>query len=127
MFFFDLWIFIFIRLTQKFRTNKKTRMLVKVKLMSLFFLLLFLSITSTLKEAKGSYMSNGDHEQLLINKLMKFYIKKQKPAGKVQIKFNMILNQIINVKVKDQEILIDAFIDHEFIDNRMSWSMILYN
>jgi hypothetical protein len=61
-------------------------------------------------------------EQLLIEKLFRNYNKKVRPPGTIQIKFALNLNQIVNLIEKDQIIVLNAFIDHEWTDERLSWS-----
>ena len=64
---------------------------------------------------------NVGKEQELIKKLLKNYSKKQKPSGTVQIKFALNLNQVVNVRAKDQIFTLNVFVDHEWIDPRLSW------
>lgn len=66
-------------------------------------------------------------EQLLIQNLMKNYNKKLRPPETIQIKFAFNLNQIINLVEKEQIILLNAFIDHEWVDSRLKWSPEDYN
>ena len=61
-------------------------------------------------------------EQELIWKLMKNYSKKQKPTGTVHIKFALNLNQVVNVRAKDQIFTLNVFVDHEWIDSRLIWN-----
>ena len=70
---------------------------------------------------------NPDIEQTLLNKLFKNYNKKMKPSGTVEIKFALNLNQIINLVEKDQIIILNVFLDHEWIDNRLSWNPAEFN
>lgn len=60
-------------------------------------------------------------EQQLIDNLLKDYNKKLRPSGTVQIKFALNLNQIIKLVEKDQIFMLNVFIDHEWIDNRLTW------
>ncbi len=64
---------------------------------------------------------NEGMEQELIKKLLKNYSKKQKPSGTVQIKFALNLNQVVSVRAKDQIFILNVFVDHEWIDPRLSW------
>lgn len=64
-------------------------------------------------------------EQALIKKLLNGYSKKQKPHGTVQIKFALNLNQVVNVRAKDQIFTLNVFIDHEWVDNRLIWGKII--
>lgn len=69
-----------------------------------------------------NHLTNNDLEQVLIAKLLKSYMKNQKPAGTVEIKFALNLNQIVMVKAKDQVFMLNTFLDHEWTDPRLSWS-----
>lgn len=60
-------------------------------------------------------------EQRLIERLFKSYNRKLRPPGAVQVKFALNLNQIVNLNQKDQIMVLNAFIDHEWIDSRLSW------
>ena len=64
---------------------------------------------------------NLGKEQELIEKLLKNYNKKLRPSGTLNVKFALNLNQIINLIEKDQIIVLNAFIDHEWVDKRLSW------
>ncbi len=68
-----------------------------------------------------SHLNSGEKEQALIHKLLKNYSKKQKPAGTVEVKFALNLNQIVSVKAKDQVFMLNVFLDHEWVDSRLSW------
>ncbi len=65
---------------------------------------------------------NVSDEEKLIDTLLKGYNKKLRPSGTVQIKFALNLNQIIKLVEKDQIFMLNVFIDHEWIDNRLKWS-----
>jgi hypothetical protein len=60
-------------------------------------------------------------EQKLIENLFKNYNKYLRPPGTVQVKFALNLNQIIYLLEKEQIIVLNAFIDHEWTDTRLSW------
>lgn len=68
--------------------------------------------------------NNEKEEQQLIEKLLKNYNKKLRPPGATQVKFALNLNQLITLIEKDQIIVINAFIDHEWVDKRLIWSKI---
>ncbi len=63
-------------------------------------------------------------EQNLIESLFKNYNKYLRPPGTVQVRFALNLNQIIYLLEKEQIIVLNAFIDHEWTDTRLSWSKI---
>ena len=62
-------------------------------------------------------------EQKLIEKLLKNYNKKFRPPGTIEVKFAVNLNQIVNLLEKDQIIVLNAFVDHEWQDQRLVWGM----
>lgn len=88
-----------------------------------FFLLY--SIVSPVHAAKT--FSIEEQERTLTEKLFNSYNKKQKPDGSLQIKFALNLNQIVSVKSKDQVLMLNCFLDHEWIDNRLIWGKIKYS
>jgi hypothetical protein len=98
------------------------------KIVLLIFIVLFVGekqcglqtmTASALNNAPNKYENNA--EQLLIERLFKNYNRKLRPPGTVQVKFALNLNQIVNLNQKDQIIVLNAFIDHEWIDPRLSW------
>lgn len=95
--------------------------------MELIYYLSSLFFVVSLASAFGNTTFNNetiaavDLEQALIDKLFKNYNKKLRPAGTVEVKFSLNLNQIINLIEKDQIIVLNVFIDHEWIDNRLKW------
>lgn len=95
--------------------------------MELIYYLSSLFFVVSLASAFGNTKFNNetiaavDVEQALIDKLFKNYNKKLRPAGTVEVKFSLNLNQIINLIEKDQIIILNVFIDHEWIDNRLKW------
>ena len=57
-----------------------------------------------------------DSERDLLDKLFKNYDKKLKPSNSVEIKFSLNLNQIISLIEQEQIIVLNVYIDHEWID-----------
>ena len=57
----------------------------------------------------------------LVEKLLSNYNKSLKPAGQVNIKFALNLNQINRVRSKDQVFELNTFVDHEWVDPRLRW------
>ena len=93
-----------------------------------FFCCVYVFLSICMNEVKVQctelyHMSVGEREQALISKLLKNYSKKQKPTGTTEVKFALNLNQIIAVKAKDQVFMLNAFLDHEWVDSRLSWGI----
>jgi len=44
----------------------------------------------------------------------------------MEIKFALNLRQILKVRAKDQVFELNAFLDHEWIDPRLSWGNLFY-
>ncbi len=59
-------------------------------------------------------VGSANFEQKLMEKLLQNYNKKMRPSGTIQVKFALNLNQVISLIEKDQIIVINAFIDHEW-------------
>ena len=60
-------------------------------------------------------------EKLLINNLLNTYDKTIRPSDLVEIKFSLYLNQIITIIEQQQILVINVFLDHEWIDPRLAW------
>jgi hypothetical protein len=60
--------------------------------------------------------TNYHFEEKLIENLFKNYNKKIRAPNSIQVNFAFNLNQIINLVEKDQIVLLNAFIDHAWID-----------
>lgn len=97
-------------------------MIIKLeKLLNIFYY----SCLTWLVVKSYSTSRKSEEEKFLIDKLLKNYNKNQKPPGTVSIKFALNLNQIVNVKSKEQIFKLNVFMDHEWIDRRISWSRYL--
>lgn len=86
------------------------------------FILIYLDISAQSNNDYREDIINLDKEQELIDKLLKKYDKKSRPSGTLNVKFALNLNQIINLIEKDQIMILNAFIDHEWTDKRLTWS-----
>ena len=71
--------------------------------------------------AEYDELIRSKEEQLLIEKLLKNYNKQLRPPGGIQVKFALNLYHIIRLIEKDQIMVINAFIDHEWTDKRLVW------
>ena len=90
------------------------------KSLSICFLLFFMLYQSL--HANNEEINRSKEEQLLIEKLLKNYNKQLRPPGGIQVKFALNLYHIIRLIEKDQIMVINAFIDHEWTDKRLVWS-----
>lgn len=91
-----------------------------ILLLTFFYLLNNIFLCESVNE-----LTEEEKEQALIRKILKNYSKKQKPSGTVSIKFALNLNQIVNIKAKDQVFMLNVFLDHEWVDDRLSWGKIV--
>ena len=84
-------------------------------LIILFILKLFI------KNANTSYNRTGivESEARLLKSIFNNYNKKLRPADTVEIKFSLYLNQIITLIEQEQIIVLNVFLDHEWIDGRI--------
>ena len=82
--------------------------------------LIALYINIKIVESFGN--SGVQHERKLINFLLKNYDKNIRPTYSLEIKFSLHLNQIITLLEQEQTIVLNAFLDHEWIDPRLSWN-----
>ena len=91
---------------------------------TLKIVLIFLSVVSVRSVSETRHELNigyVDREQALIENLLKNYNKKLRPSGTVEVKFALNLNQIIKLIEKEQIFMLNVFVDHEWVDNRLSW------
>ena len=75
----------------------------------------------------NTFSQTPEMEQDLLNSLFKTYNKKLKPTGTIEVKFALNLNQLVNLIEKEQIIILNVFLDHEWIDNRLIWNPAEYN
>lgn len=66
-------------------------------------------------------------ERLLFKHLFKDYDKNLRPSDTVNIKFALNLNQIITIIEQEQILVLNVFLDHEWIDERLKWDPLSYN
>ena len=95
--------------------------LIKMKIFSIIYCLLNILIIIS------AYKNIIDAEKELIKKIFKDYDKKLRPSDKVEIKFSLYLNQIISLIEQEQILVINAFLDHEWTDPRLSWNQTEFN
>lgn len=55
-------------------------------------------------------------EAKLVKKIFENYNKRLRPSDTVEIKFSLYLNQIITLIEQEQIIVLNVFLDHEWID-----------
>lgn len=86
----------------------------------LAFILCLVQSNSTRKcnERKAKSKSKPD----LFKKLFKNYNKETKPSRSVEIKFALNLNQIVTLIEREQILVINVYLDHEWIDERLKWN-----
>ena len=77
---------------------------------------------------EDSTIQQIDRENELLKTVLKNYDKKRKPSGQMEIKLALNLNQILKVRAKDQVFELNTFLDHEWIDPRLSWgNLFIFN
>lgn len=86
-------------------------------------MIIIVSKTTKPSETKiKKHVDSVEMEQKILDKIFMNYNRKIRPAATVEIKFSMHLNQIIQLIEKEQNVLLNVFIDHEWIDQRLSWN-----
>ena len=68
-----------------------------------------------------------EREKQLISSLFKDYDKNSRPADTVQVKFSLYLNQIITIIEQEQVLVVNVFLDHEWIDDRLKWDPLIHS
>ena len=81
-------------------------------------LLIITIIFTSISKIITIYHETGlvEAESRLLKKLFQNYDKFLRPADTVEIKFSLYLNQIITLIEREQIIVLNAFLDHEWID-----------
>ena len=89
-------------------------------LIILFILKLFINNANT------SYNRTGivESEARLLKSIFNNYNKKLRPADTVEIKFSLYLNQIITLIEQEQILVLNVFLDHEWIDGRILYFLL---
>ena len=88
---------------------------------SLLCMIATMSIMLLTVHGNQSMTINTGYEETLLKRLLRNYNKKLSPPGPIQVKFGLNLKKIVNLIEKDQIIVVDAWIDHVWIDKRLSW------
>ena len=71
---------------------------------------------------------NGKKDELdLCKHLLKNYDKEMKPSSSVEIRFALNLNQIVTLIEREQILVVNVFLDHEWIDKRLKWNPSEFN
>ena len=60
-------------------------------------------------------------ENDLKEKLFKKYNKQTRPSDSVGVKFSLYLNQIVDLIEQEQMFIINAYLDHGWVDERLRW------
>ena len=85
---------------------------------SIQLLLIITIIFTSISKITTIYHQTGlvEAESRLLKKLFQTYDQFLRPADTVEIKFSLYLNQIITLIEREQIIVLNAFLDHEWID-----------
>ena len=57
----------------------------------------------------------------LTQSLLQNYAKEKRPSDSVEIKFALNLNQIVTIVEQEQILILNVFLDHEWLDERLQW------
>lgn len=93
---------------------------------TLLFIILLLNYCAGQVLSNRKKTTDDNYEEQLDKILFKNYNKKLRPPNHVHVKFSFTLNQIINLIEKDQIIVLNAFVDHEWVDKRLQWNPLDY-
>ena len=71
----------------------------------------------------ASYNENGlaKTEERLMNKIFNNYDKSFRPSDTVEIKFSLYLNQIVTLIEQEELIVLNVFLDHEWLDSKSKY------
>ncbi len=90
----------------------------------IFYPFATISIIAMLVKNNEAMSLNTSHEEVLIKRLLRNYNKKHYPPQPVHINFNIHLKKIADVIEKEETIVMDVYIDHAWIDQRLAWGKI---
>lgn len=91
-------------------------------------LILFYYILVTVRCRVGGTNSGDNASELnLFRHLLKNYDKEMKPSSSVEIRFALNLNQIVTLIEREQILVVNVFLDHEWIDKRLKWNPSEFN
>ena len=98
-------------------------------LVRFFRLTLFVFILATVQpnNTDSNKLKNERYTHYLYKNLLKSYDKEMKPSDSVEIKFALNLNQIVTLIEREQILVINVYLDHEWIDKRLKWNPNEYN
>ena len=74
------------------------------------------------KIVNGFYGVNKKNEANLVELLLRNYSKDTKPSYSVEVKFALNLNQIVTLVEREQILVLNVYLDHEWIDERLKWN-----
>ena len=66
---------------------------------------------------------NPPADHLLIRNLLQNYNKKLRPSDTVDIKLALNLNYIVDVIQREQILVLNVYLDQEWVDHRLKWNM----
>jgi hypothetical protein len=111
--------------------KKKKKRRKKMKLIIIIILLIFFQIKKFHFHNSNLYRHENrtfvEAEKMLIKSLFKEYDKNSRPADTVQVKFSLYLNQIITIIEQEQVLVVNVFLDHEWIDDRLKWDSAIHS
>ena len=87
-----------------------------------YFGVLFYNFICPVIGIKEWKTKNVEAENILFGEILKNYNKLFRPSDTVQVKFSLYLNQIVDLDEQQQIITINAYLDHSWFDERLSWS-----
>ena len=85
-------------------------------------MLFLLNLILIILNNRAAFGINSKLEFNLTQSLLKHYNKEMRPSDHVEIKFALNLNQIVTMIEKEQILVLNVFLDHEWVDERLRWS-----
>lgn len=98
-----------------------------MKMKFFLFLIFFLILNKISSQSNTRTKVLMKSEKQLIDKLLQKYDKNMRPSDTVEIKFSLYLNQIVTLIEQEQIFVINVFLDHEWLDERLKWDSTQHN
>ena len=88
-----------------------------------FKLILFVCVLTSVQPNENVTLNGEKKNELDLYKyLFDDYNKEMKPSASLEIKFALNLNQIVTLIEREQILVVNVFLDHEWIDERLKWN-----
>ncbi len=93
-----------------------------MKLLSMYSIIWIFLLSFYQENVNGLTGFYRKTESNLVKHLLRNYSKDTKPSYSVEVKFALNLNQIVTLIEREQILVINVYLDHEWFDQRLKWN-----